>query len=134
MNLIKKLNNTNYLTQIIYFNIIVFIIINTITAIWYLLELDGNLDLQKTILQNLGASSKINILIKKPWTLLTHMFTHFDIFHGFFNLCYLYFGGKIFIKYLNQKKLIYTYIMGGITGYVFYLISLMGLLLGWQMK
>ena len=124
MNLIKTLNNKNYLIKIIYLNIIVFVVINIITTIWYLFGLHGNSDLQRTLLHNLGASSNINILIKKPWTLITHMFTHFDIFHGFFNLCYLYFGGKIFIDYLSQKNLLYTYIMGGLTGYIFYLISL----------
>ena len=124
MNLIKKLSKKTYLIKIIYLNILVFIIINIITAIWYLFGLHGSLDIQKTLLNNLGASSSINIFIKKPWTILTHMFTHFDIFHGFFNLCYLYFGGKIFIDYLSQKKLLHTYIMGGVTGYVFYLFSL----------
>ena len=124
MNLIKVLNNKNYLIKIIYLNIIVFIIVNTITTLCYLFELYESIDLQKTLSYNLGASSSINILIKKPWTLVTHMFTHLDIFHISFNLCYLYFGGKIFLNYLSQKTLIYTYIMGGITGYVFYLISL----------
>ena len=124
MNLIKKLSQGNYLIKIIYLNILVFFIINIITVIWYLFGLDDSLDIQNTIIHNLGASSSINIFIKKPWTLITHMFIHFDIFHGFFNLCYLYFGGKIFIDYLSQKNLLYTYIMGGITGYVCYLISL----------
>ena len=124
MNLLKTLNKKNYLIKIIYLNIIVFVVVNIITTIWYLFGLHGNSDLQRTLLHNLGASSNINILIKKPWTLITHMFTHFDIFHGFFNLCYLYFGGKIFIDYLSQKNLLYTYIMGGVTGYIFYLISL----------
>ena len=124
MNLIKVLNNKNYLIKIIYLNIIVFLIINTLAAVWYLFGLYESVDLQKILSYNLGASSNINTLIKKPWTLITHMFTHLDIFHISFNLCYLYFGGKIFINYLSQRNLVYTYVMGGVTGYIFYLISL----------
>ena len=124
MNLIKVLNNKNYLIKIIYLNIIVFLIINTLAAVWDLFGLYESVDLQKILSYNLGASSNINTLIKKPWTLITHMFTHLDIFHISFNLCYLYFGGKIFINYLSQRNLVYTYVMGGVTGYIFCLISL----------
>ena len=37
------------------------------------------------------------------------MFTHFDLFHVIINLFWLYFGGKIFISYIDSSNLLPTY-------------------------
>ena len=116
MGIFKK-NNNNHLTNIIYANIIVFIIINIYYIIYFLFQKDAN------IIAYLGLSSDLNIFMSKPWTIVTYMFVHEDLFHLLINLCWLYFGGNIFTKYLRNKELVSTYIMGGIVGALVYIIS-----------
>ena len=54
--------------------------------------------------------------IFKPYTLITNMFLHVDFFHVFFNMLILYFLGRIFLNYFNQKQLLGLYILGGLMG------------------
>jgi hypothetical protein len=48
------------------------------------------------------------------------MFLHFDFLHILFNLLWLYWMGQIFLGYFDQGKLITIYLLGGITGGIFY--------------
>jgi hypothetical protein len=51
------------------------------------------------------------------------MFLQEDFFHIFFNMIVLYFGGRIFLEYLNERKLLSTYILGGLSGELFYILA-----------
>lgn len=62
-------------------------------------------------------------LINKPWTLITYMFFHWDVLHIFFNMLWLYWMGKIFQEYLGSKKLLSTYLVGGLTGAIFFILA-----------
>ena len=115
LNLFGKLNNN--LSNIIYINIAVFVLINIYYTIIFLMQVDN------TIISYLGLSSNFKLLLKYPWTIFTYMFVHEDLLHVIINLCWLYFGGKIFISYLDSKDLLATYIMGGLSGAIIYIIS-----------
>ena len=54
--------------------------------------------------------------ITHPWGLFTSIFTHYDFFHLAFNMIFLYFTGKIFEQLFDQRRLLYTYILGGVFG------------------
>lgn len=54
--------------------------------------------------------------ITHPWTLFTYMFAHYSFSHLLWNMVFLYFAGKLFEQLFSQKRLIYTYILGGILG------------------
>ena len=43
--------------------------------------------------------------------------------HLLFNMLWLHFGGKIFLQYLNPKQLLSTYILGGISGGLLFVIA-----------
>jgi membrane associated rhomboid family serine protease len=62
--------------------------------------------------------------LTRPWTLITYMFAHSrgDIFHILFNMLVFYWFGRLFVEYLGSDKLVALYILGGITGGVFYLL------------
>jgi hypothetical protein len=51
------------------------------------------------------------------------MFTHKDIWHILFNMLWLYWFGRIFLEYLDQKKLVSLYFLGGISGALVYILS-----------
>ncbi|MDP3445389.1 MAG: rhomboid family intramembrane serine protease [Ignavibacteria bacterium] len=71
----------------------------------------------------LAVPSSFDSLITKPWTVLSYMFLHEGFFHLFFNMLILYFGGTIFLQYLNERQLLGTYIIGGLMGAIFYIVS-----------
>jgi membrane associated rhomboid family serine protease len=71
----------------------------------------------------LAVPANLSSLLVRPWTIISYMFYHWEFFHLFFNLLLLYWMGKIFQAYLGEKKLISTYIIGGICGAVFYIVA-----------
>ena len=117
MNLFNTIKNNNYLNNIIYINIMVFIIINFYYVLIFLFKTETKL------IFYLGLSANLDLLLQKPWSILTYMFVHEDLLHLIINLCWLYFGGKIFINYLNSRDLLSTYIMGGLSGAAIYMLS-----------
>ena len=69
----------------------------------------------------LAVPSDLHQLLQKPWTLITYMFLQENLWHIFFNMLMLYFGGVLFNQYLGSRKLLATYILGGVSGAVFYI-------------
>ncbi len=69
----------------------------------------------------LSVPASFELLIQRPWTLITYMFLHESFFHILFNLIVLYFGGRIFMEYLDRRKLLSVYIVGGLSGALFYI-------------
>lgn len=51
-----------------------------------------------------------------PWTLITSIFTHFSLSHLFFNMLMFYFVAQMFVYFFNARKLVWIYLLGGITG------------------
>lgn len=89
------------------------IIINV--AIFLTLNLVGNLShlyLTPFVALPIGGYD----FIFKFWTLFTYMFTHEGLGHIFWNMFLLYFTAQIFFTILGQKKLLYVYVMSGISG------------------
>jgi len=108
------------LTRLIYINVVVFLIISVAVIIGFLLD---NPSIDPTIIDLLAIPASLSILLVKPWTLITYMFTHKDIWHIVFNMLWLYWFGKIFLEYLDQRKLFAVYLLGGISGAVVYVLS-----------
>ena len=106
------------------------IIINT--AVWLLIQLAfmigwafnrSDLMVEVVILDYLALPASFELLITRPWTLLTYMFLHTSFWHILFNMLWLYWFGKIFMQYLNQRQLITTYILGGLAGGLLYILA-----------
>jgi membrane associated rhomboid family serine protease len=110
----------NYLTRLIYLNVALFLAISIVSVIGFLLK--NPLISEKTI-SILAIPASLKALLVKPWTIITYMFTHKDIWHILFNMLWLYWFGRIFLEYLDQKKLVAVYILGGISGAIVYVLS-----------
>jgi hypothetical protein len=50
------------------------------------------------------------------------MFLHVDFIHILFNLLWLYWFGMVFVQELGLKKLLSTYLLGGLVGGIFYVL------------
>ncbi len=112
--------NGNTLTKLIYINIAFFIIITIIGIIGFLLV---NPEISNKTIRFLSVPSSFKTLVFRPWTLITYMFTHKEFFHILVNLLWLYWFGKIFLEYLDPKKLVAVYLLGGISGALMYVLS-----------
>ncbi len=70
----------------------------------------------------LAVPASLPELIARPYTLITYMFLHFDFLHILFNMLWLFWFGQIFLQYLNQRQLVFTYITGGVAGASLYIL------------
>lgn len=110
----------NYLIRLIYINVAVFLAILILSAISFLMK---NPLITDKAIGILAVPASLKILLVKPWTIVSYMFTHKDIWHILFNMLWLYWFGKIFLEYLDQKKLVAVYLLGGISGAIVYIFS-----------
>ena len=122
MNLLDEIKESfreeSALTRLIYINLGVFLLIRITLAIFFL---SGNgVTFEEWVKNYLALPSNFDTLASRPWTLLTYMFSHIEFLHILFNLLWLYWMGQIFLGYFDQGKLITIYLLGGITGGLFY--------------
>jgi len=62
-------------------------------------------------------------LIYKPWTLVTNLFAHAQFGHFFWNMIMFYFTAKLFVQFFGEKRLLSTYIFGGIFAGLIHILS-----------
>ncbi|HEX7583599.1 MAG TPA: rhomboid family intramembrane serine protease [Prolixibacteraceae bacterium] len=122
MNLLDEIKESfreeSALTRLIYINLGVFLLIRITLAIFFLSGNGGTFE--EWVKNYLALPSNFDTLASRPWTLLTYMFSHIEFLHILFNLLWLYWMGQIFLGYFDQGKLITIYLLGGITGGLFY--------------
>ena len=117
-SIFKKSNNATL--QLIAINVIVFIFI----ALLDLAKLfNQSLELSATVTSWLSVPSSLNRLIFQPWSVFTYMFMHNGFWHILWNLLYLYWFGSIFQSFLGSRRLVGLYILGGLIGFGFYILS-----------
>jgi len=119
-NLKHTYHKGSSLNKLIYINIAVFIAISVVSIIAFLLN---NSLITTGAINLLSVPSSFGKLLLKPWTVITYMFTHKDIWHILFNMLWLYWFGTIFLEYLDQRKLVAVYILGGLSGALLYVLS-----------
>lgn len=70
----------------------------------------------------LALSSKWDVLLTRPWTILTYMFLHDGFWHILFNMLMLYFGGTMCNRYLGSRRFGWIYFCSGLFGALLYLL------------
>lgn len=110
------------LPRLIMINAAVWIVISLIRVI---LMLAGGTfpDVTILVLEWLGAPASPFALPGRFWTLITYNFVHFNFIHLLFNLLWFYWMGLLFTEYLSGRRLVWVYLMGGISGYLVYLLA-----------
>ena len=118
---IKRIfTNGTTLTRLILINTALFLLLTIAGITGFLLN---SPDISSKVLNLFSVPSDLKSLFLRPWTIITYMFTHKDIWHILFNMLWLYWFGNIFISYLGQRKLVSVYILGGILGAVVFVAS-----------
>lgn len=95
-------------------NVLIFLILNLVAIPEFLFakttSVSAWLELQ------LSMPAYLPALVYKPWTIITYMFSHKGFFHIFFNMLWLFWMGRIFEEYLNNRQFNFTYLAGGLGG------------------
>ena len=108
------------LARLIGINVAIFVAANLIRVFFFLWNVEGAAEAMS---QWLGISSNVHVVLHRPWTLITYMFLHFDFLHILFNMIVLYVGGRLFSDFIGQDRLTATYLLGGLAGALFYIVS-----------
>lgn len=112
----------NVLSRLILINTVIFILANITGVFAWLMNLQS-FGTMSPLGQILSLPADVSRLAIMPWTIFSYMFLQEGFFHIFFNMIMLYFGGLIFQEYLSQKKLLWTYLLGGLFGALFFVVS-----------
>ena len=116
----KTFSKGSSLNKLIYINIGVFLLITVLAVIGFLLK---NSEISEKTINLISVPSSLGILLTRPWTLITYMFVHKDIWHILFNMLWFYWFGIILLEYLDKRKLVAVYLLGGISGALVYILS-----------
>lgn len=109
----------NGLYKILAINILLYFIFMVLRVF---LTLGGAEGLYREMLSYLMMPASIPYFISQPWTIFTYMFLHEGFFHILFNMLFLYWFGLLINEFLGSRKLVNLYILGGLTGGLFYLL------------
>lgn len=107
------------LHKLIYMNLGLFLAVQIVRIA---LLLSNSYELYDGFLRHLAVPSNLDVLGRRPWTLITYMFLHEGFIHILFNLLWLYWFGMVFIQELGLKKLLSTYLLGGLAGGILFVI------------
>lgn len=109
--------NGNPVSRLILFNSVVFIVMGLLRIFTFLASKSGFLPALETIVfNNLALPLAFQQFFFKPWTIITYMFTHIELFHIFWNMLSLYWFGQLLVNYTSPKKIIPLFLLGGIGG------------------
>ena len=115
-----NLRKSDTLQKLIIINVAVFAVFGLIHSVFGLMR--SPFDIYDYTEKWLTVPSSLNSLLYRPWSIITYAFYHEEILHILFNMLWLYWMGKILAEYLGNKKLLSTYILGGISGALLYIL------------
>jgi len=110
------------LSILILINVIVWILVQSITVIGFLNNVPGN-EVLEVLKHAFAIPAYTPLLTSRPWTMFTYMFLHFDVWHILFNMLWLYWFGRIFLEFLSSRLLLWVYLLGGLCGGLLYVLS-----------
>ena len=116
--LVRRYREGSVLIKLIYLNAAVFLTVRLLLVFLTLFNIKGQAGLSY-----LEVPSNIYLLLMRPWTLLTYMFFHFDIWHLLFNMLWFYVFGRIFLLFFSEKQMGGLYLLGGWAGAALYLLA-----------
>lgn len=114
---LKNTFNTGGMTiKLIFVNAIVFVLISVTEVLGRLIGGNIGMTIQTIVESIFSLNVPIKEFIIKPWGLFTYAFTHYSFIHLLFNMIFLFGIGRIFEQFFSAKRLLYTYILGGVLG------------------
>lgn len=110
------------LVRIIVINVLITTVLFFIRGVYQISKININ-DYQSHVVDWLILPAAFAKTIEKPWTLLSYMFTHADIWKLIANMLWLWGFGFIMQSLYGGRKLVPLYIYGGLAGGLFFVIT-----------
>ncbi len=110
------------LMMLVIINILVFILMHFLKTIYGLSRLPEE-SFYRDILAAFTLPADAGVFLKKPWTLLTSIFTHMQLMVLLSNLLWLWVFGYILQDLAGERVVIPVYLYGGILGSLTYLLT-----------
>ncbi|NOZ34557.1 MAG: rhomboid family intramembrane serine protease [Chlorobi bacterium] len=101
--------NGSMMIKLLFINIGVFIVLFIVSVFF------------RNAPEYLSVPGDFHTLLYRPWTLVTYMFVHEGFMHLLMNMLWLWWFGKMFLMFFNDKQLAAVYLLGGFTGAFFHL-------------
>ena len=125
MNLLEQLKyqfkQGGMYIKLIYINVGIFIFFGLFTTLFKLMLWNTwQIDTFKNVLILYTEPYE---LFTHPWGIISYMFLHHNFGHLFWNMIILFFVGRLFEDSLGPKKMLSTYIVGGIFGALIQIIA-----------
>jgi len=117
-DLYQKYLSRNIVERIIVLNVIVFILTYLFNTFAFLFKMDGNF-----IVNWFSLQPDFELLLYRPWTLITYGFLHQGFFHILFNMLVLFYFGNLFLDFFNDRQFMVYFIFGIVAGGLIYMLS-----------
>ena len=116
----------NALVTLIAINLVVFVLFAFVNVFYYFSYAQPAADIhfRSDIYNNLALPASLHEFAKKPWTLITHMFYHYSVWHIISNMLWLWAFGYILQDLTGNRKIIPIYIYGALAGAVGFVLAL----------
>jgi len=120
----RQFNYGNMITRIIVVNVVFFIVANIANL---LITVFGGFEhndiFNDTVVKYFAIHQDLMFDLTHPWVIFTHMFFHVGFMHILFNMLFLYWFGRIVGDFIGNHRILPIYLMGGLFGALFYLLS-----------
>ena len=116
-NIRRAYRQSSMLMRIIAINIGVFLLLFIVARVAMMFGMDAS-----GMLRWVAVPNGLGELLRRPWTVVTFMFTHFDLLPVLFNMLWLYWMGRIFMEFFSPKQLMGVYLLGGWVGMLLFLL------------
>lgn len=116
-----QFTNGSMTLKLVLVNCVFFLVLQLILGISTLAHIESNTEY--FIEQQFALNTHWLNALTHPWTLFTSIFIHLSFSHVLFNMVFLYFAGTYYEQLFGAKKLVITYILGGLTGSFFEILS-----------
>ncbi|MDQ3681655.1 MAG: rhomboid family intramembrane serine protease [Bacteroidota bacterium] len=114
----------NALITLLAIHLIVFVLLSFTKVIYYFSSAEAGLNLyQQNILSWVTLPAYLPDLLTRPWTLITHFFTHDGVWHLLGNMLWLWAFGHILQDLSGNRKIIPIFLYGAFAGALAFIIS-----------
>ncbi len=105
--------------RFIYVNVAVFLFTSLFSILFMLFK---QRHVAYEVLDLLWMPASIERFLYQPWSIITYMFMHADVFHLLFNMLLLYWFGRLFVYFYTSRAFGGLYLFGGLCGGLLYML------------
>jgi membrane associated rhomboid family serine protease len=112
----------NQLLNLIILIAVVFVMLEFVFVIYKLTELSID-DFKINVYNKFVLPGSLEVFLRRPWTLVTYMFVHYEIIRVLGNLLWLWAFGFIMQDLMGNRKIIPLFLYGGFAGALFFILG-----------